>query len=301
MNSLWLWFKNLRLSLKLIIMFLIVGLVPLGTALYFANQQTSESLRNTIFAELQGIRTIKKNQVATYFNERQADTENLVNMITTIRNTGYTQLTSVTGLKADRIEGYFKRLWNLTETAKVDPRFTNGIQTFSKAFAAGVNSAEYRNLLQTSDPVFARYVTNAELLDVLFIDANGTVIYSTTKGSEMGNNVGAGALRESGLARVFAKSRQQSAIEDFSFYEPLGKTVLLTAAPLVVDNRYWGSLVFVVDKTAINQIAHDQIGLYDTFESYLVGVADGKTGLRSDRLVKEGKIGDVKTLSLIHI
>ncbi len=295
MNSLWLWFKNQRLSLKLIIMFLIVGLVPLGTALYFATLQTNTSLSNTIFAELEGIRTIKKNQITSYFQERQSDLENLVNTVTSIRNAGYAQLTSVSGLKADRIEGYFKRLWGLAETAKVDPRFTNGIQTFAKAFAAGLNSQEYRNVLQTNDPVFVRYVTNAELTDLLIIDANGTVIYSTLKGSELGSNVGSGALKETGVARAFAKSRQQTVIEDFSLYEPVGKLVLFAAAPLVVDNRYLGSLVFIVDKTAINQIVHDQTGLYDTFESYLIGLSDGKTVLRSDRVVKEGKIGDAKS------
>lgn len=295
MNSLWLWFKNLRLGLKLIIMFLIVGLVPLGTALYLATKQTDESLQNTIFAQLQGIRTIKKNQLVANFAERESEIDTLVNVIGALQDAGYAQLSSVTGLKADRVELYFKRLWNLTETGKVDPRFTNGIQNFTKAFAAGMNSPEYRNLAQANDQIFSRYVLNTELHDVLLVDANGNVIYSANKSSDLGGNVGSGTLKDTGLARIFNKSRQQAAIEDFSFYEPAGGPALFTAAPLILDNRYWGSVVFVVSKKFINDLVQDRTGLYQTFESYLVGIADGKTGLRNDRVVKEGKIGDAKT------
>jgi methyl-accepting chemotaxis protein len=295
MSSLWLWFKNLKLSLKLIIMFLIVGLVPLGATIYFSINQTNEALRNTIFGELEGIRTIKKNQVEGYFATNQADLDNLVNIISSMRNVGYSQLTSVTDLKADRLEAYFKRLWGLVETAKVDSRFINGIQTFTKAFAAGLNSPEYRNLSQASDPVFSKYAANTDLHDVILIDANGNVIYTTTKKSDLGGNVGAGALRDTGLARAFTKSRQQAILEDFSFYEPLDDSVIFAATPIVIENRYWGSVVFAVDKKIINALVQDRTGLYDTFETYLVGLTDGKTSLRSDRVVKEGKIGDPKT------
>ncbi len=295
MQGLWLWFKNLKLSLKLIIMFLIVGLVPLGSALYFATKQTATALQNTIFAELEGIRTIKKNQLVANFAERESEVETLVNVITTLQEAGNAQLNSVTALKADRIEAYFKRLWGLIETAKVDPRFTSGIQTFSKAFAAGLNSQDYRNASQANDSTFSKYVANADLNDVILIDANGNVVYSTTKRSDLGGNVGSGALRDSGLGRVFAKSHQQSAIEDFSFYEPAGAPMIFVAAPIVIENRYWGNVVLVVDTKIINGMVHDRTGLYDTFESYLVGLVDGKTGLRSDRIIKEGKIGDAKT------
>lgn len=192
MNSLWLWFKNLKLSLKLIIMFLIVGLVPLGSALYFATKQTDASLQNTIFAQLQGIRTIKKNQLVANFAERESEIETLVNVIGALQESGYAQLSSSTDLKADRVEAYFKRFWGLIETAKVDPRFTNGIQTFSKAFAAGLNSQEYRNLAQTNDSTFSKYAANTDLNDVLLIDANGNVIYSTTKRSDLGGTSGQG-------------------------------------------------------------------------------------------------------------
>jgi methyl-accepting chemotaxis protein len=295
MNSLWLWFKNLKLSLKLIIMFLIVGLVPLGSALYFATIQTATALQNTIFAELEGIRTIKKNQLVANFAEREAEVETLVNVINALQDSGYAQLSGITDLKADRVEVYFKRLWGLIETAKVDPRFTNGIQTFTKAFAAGLNSQEYRNLAQANDSTFSKYAANTDLHDVILIDANGNVVYTTTKRSDLGGNVGSGALKDSGLAKVFAKSHQQAAIEDFSLYEPAGGAMLFIAAPIVIENRYWGNVVLVVDAKTINGLVQDRTGLYDTFETYLVGLADGKTGLRSDRVVKQGKIGDAKT------
>lgn len=261
----------------------------------FATNQTDQSLRKTIFAQLEGIRTIKKNQLTNSVAGRISEMDTMINTITALQEVGYGQLASVTNLKAERLEEYFKQLWDRTETVQSDPRFTNGIQALTKAFAAGINSQEYRNVSQTSDQGFSKFVQNAGLRDLQLIDANGNVIYTVAKGSDLGGNVGSGNLRDTGLARVFAKSRQQAAIEDFSSYGPAGGFMVFMATPLILENRYWGSAVFVLDKDAINRIVQDRTGLQDTFESYLVGLSDGKTSLRSDRTVKEGKIGDAKT------
>jgi methyl-accepting chemotaxis protein len=62
-----LWFKNLRLAYRLIIIFLTVGIIPLVVVGIVSLQTSNKSLSNLAYNQLISIRDIKKNQVLRYF------------------------------------------------------------------------------------------------------------------------------------------------------------------------------------------------------------------------------------------
>jgi methyl-accepting chemotaxis protein len=130
--------------------------------------------------------------------------------------------------------------------------------------------------------------------DILLVDVAGNVMYSTNKDSDLGQNLKTGSLRDSPLARVITKARYEAAIEDFSYYEPLKEHVAFVATPLFDEaGTYWGAAAFQLSKAEINDIMQDRSGYSASGESYLIAKdPSGKFTYRSDRVVKQGKVGE---------
>jgi hypothetical protein len=53
-----------------------------------------------------------------------------------------------------------------------------------------------------------------------------------TANSDLGQNLKTGNLKDSVLARVYAKARSEPAVEDFAYYEPLKAYASFVATPL---------------------------------------------------------------------
>lgn len=288
------WFSDLSLRIKLLVFFLVVGLVPFITGSFLSYNSSDNALRSQIISQLEGIRESKKLQIDNFFKERKGDMEVLTATAASFWTQSASALSGIQSQKRDRVERYFTRLYNLTGDVKVNVRFTEGIKDFSEAFAKGQQSPEYKAVADQREKGLQSFKSSFALADVFLIDPKGNIVYTASKESDFGQNVVTGNLKDTAIGRIFVKSSNQTAIEDFSYYEPSRDTVAFIGTPLFdKDGHYIGSAVFQLSKAEIDNIVQERTGLTASGESFLITKdASGKYSYRSDRVVKQGKIGE---------
>ncbi|MFZ2727505.1 MAG: methyl-accepting chemotaxis protein [Methylococcaceae bacterium] len=295
-------FNNLSLKIKLLIFFLAVGLIPFLTGGSIAYNASESALRSQIIAQLDGIRETKKRQIDGYFDERKGDMEVLTQTAQALWQQSSSALEGIQTQKRDRVQNYYNRVLKLGEDAKLNIRFTEGVKRFSDAMAKGVSSPEYKAVLNDRDKGLKSIRDNFAVSNVLLIDASGDIVYSSNATSDLGQNVKEGNLKNSVLGKAFAKARYESVVEDFAYYEPLKEWASFVATPLTDDNgnTFLGTAVFQIADSEINRIIQNRTGLSASSESFLIAKeANGDVIYRSDRVIKQGKIGDKRNNSAV--
>ncbi len=251
-------------SLAAVVPFLILAVMAINTA--------QDSFIEDRFAQLKSIRGIKKAQIERFFDERQGDRGVPIETVGTLRNEAFEKLQAVQQIKMNQIENYFSQRLKLLNDVQQNLRFTGGIKLFTAAFQGGLGSQEYKSLSAAREKGFSIFMDNFGFYDVFLIDAEGNVVYTVAKESDLGANLKTGPLKESGLGKVFTKSRNQIAFEDFSWYGPSNEPAAFIATPLIDDSgQYWGSAAFQISLGDINAIMQQRTGLGKTGETYLVG------------------------------
>lgn len=173
-------------------------------------------------------------------------------------------------------------------------------------------SSSADNLTRTYDEIYEevnsslkKYTEIYGYYDVYLVCAkHGHVMYSWGKGKDLGENVGSGQYKDSGLADAWRKavSEGQPVLIDASSYAPSnGEPAMFAAAPVREGNKIVGVFVIHISNSQIDEIVQQRTGMGETGESYLVGYdSDGDKSLRSDRVVKDGKILDKKDDDIIN-
>ena len=290
------WYRDLSLRYKLMIFFLIVGLIPFAVSGWISVQQSTIALQKSAFDSLQSLAVGRKNVISGFFAEMKSDMELLTVTAGNLQANAEDQLTSLGEMKKNELESYFRERLNLMLDVQENLRFTGGLPLFTEAFKEGTNSPAWQELARSRDAGFEKFNQTFGFYDVFLIDAEGNIVYTLAKESDLGANLKNGNLRNSGLARLFNKAQRDVALEDYSFYDPSKEHALFIGTPIrSKSGELLGVAAFQVAPDPINKIVQARAGLKDSFESYMVGESDGKTGLRSDRVVKQGTIGDPKS------
>jgi methyl-accepting chemotaxis protein len=287
------WFSDLSLRIKLLVFFLVVGLIPFLTVSIISYNSSEKALRAQIMAQLDGIRETKDRQIDNYLEERKSDMDILTQTAQTFWTEALNGIEGIETQKRLQIADYFDRLFKLSEDTKANLRFTTGIKEFSVAMAKGVTSPEYKAVFDERDKGLKSIRDNFFVSNVLLIDATGNIVYSSST-SDLGQNVKEGNLKNSVLGRAYGKARYKAALEDFAYYEPLKEWASFVAVPLNDESgTYLGVAAFQVSKAEINHVIQERSGLTASEETYLIAKdPDGKFTYRSDRVIKQGKIGD---------
>ncbi len=199
-------------------------------------------------------------------------TTSLLTAKSALEKQAYNQLLTAREIKKQQIENYFSDRLTLMTDIQQNLRFTGGIKLFTEAFQLGLQSQEYKKLRKLRDKGFTIFEENFGLYDVFLIDADGNVVYTVEQESDLGTNLKTGPLKASGLAKVFAKSRNEAAIEDFAWYEPSKEPAAFIATPLIdASDKYWGNAAFQISLRDIDKIMQQRDGMGKTGETYLVG------------------------------
>ncbi len=290
------WYRNLSVRAKLLIAFLGVGLLPFTISSYIISERSAQALEKQIFGQLAAIREAKKSQIETFFNQRKSDLDVLGEAVPALQSEAFSKLLVAQALKRNELERYFRERFALMDDVQQNPRFTGGLQLFTKAFKRGLNSREYRRLMNQRDSGFATFNKQFGFYDLFLIDSSGNVVYSQKKQSDLGANVSTGALKSSGLADLFDKARSQNVIVDYGYSESSKELATFIATPLKNSaGAFIGVAAFQIWSKDINAIVQAPAGPGSRFETYLAGEAGGKVALRSDRLVEQGKAADEKS------
>jgi len=281
----------------LITLFLITGLIPFGIAVYYSLNQAAQVLQAEIVQGLEGTRDARKLTIANFFNKRTIDATTLAETIKGFWAKGLVKQQALHDLKKRQIEQYFANFYKALEETRQSPAMVEDFKRLTAAFAKGSDSPEYKQasaLAQKNVAAVAHLTGGSE---VMLVDAAGNAVFASTGKENLGGNVKTGALKDSGLARLFNKTRDRVGIEDYSAYEGAGNALTAFIGGPIVDGsgQYLGMLAFEIPTGYINSIMQDRTGLGETFNSYLVGKSGDKVTLRSDRVITKGKIGDAKT------
>ena len=263
---------SMRIGSRLMFAFLMVGLIPFAVITIISLIGGSRSISRQSFNQLEAMREVKKTQIEKYFDDGKEDIEVLKEIVGTLRREAFNKLKGLHQVKKRLIENYFIDRFKLLDDVQMNIRFTEGIKLFTDAFGLGLESTEYKKLSDEREKGLKVFLRNFGFYDLFLVDSYGNVVYTIAKESDLGANLESGQLKNSGLARVFLKSRHQSAIEDFSWYEPSDQPAAFIATPLIDSSgKYLGSAAFQISLDDLDSVTHSRNGMGNTGDTYIVG------------------------------
>jgi methyl-accepting chemotaxis protein len=293
------------LGAKLVVAFLIVGVIPFAVIGTVSLLKTSNALSKQAFAQLEAVREIKKTQVEGLFSGLQQDMNVLMQTVASLKQAAFNKLRTAQQLKRAQLENLFsERLRNLRALHK-----EKNLIEATKRFALALESDGGRNggaLFGLYDLQYGgslkEFYREYGFDDLYLINTKGDVIYVASAGPEEGKNLLDGDLKDSALSRAFAKGLKELTVQDYESYGPSGEYFAFLTAPVLDDNYAVGVVVLKMSVAPVNAIIQKREGMGRTGETFVFGQANGKVSLRSDMVV-DGKgelvVGrDMDTLKL---
>ncbi len=96
--------RNMKLGTKLLISFLVVGIIPFAVIAVISLIKADGALSTQATNQLEGVREIKKAQIEQFFEERRGDIGVLVETVGTLRKEAFNKLTAVREIKKSAIK-----------------------------------------------------------------------------------------------------------------------------------------------------------------------------------------------------
>uniref|UniRef100_UPI004056BBBF methyl-accepting chemotaxis protein n=1 Tax=Candidatus Electrothrix sp. TaxID=2170559 RepID=UPI004056BBBF len=292
------WYGGLGLRGKLVAIMLMVGLLPFLVNALIDQISAANALQERAEDQLNSIREIKKDQVAGLLKERQADMTSLANLSASLRSEALNKLTAIEEIKLQALQRYFGKRRADVEMLRNSLTTITAIQELNESFkeeGRRIGGSLWNGYKEKYGAWYTGFSEEHGYYDVFLISAEGDVLFTVKEESDLGQNLATGGLKGSGLGETYARVMKEGkiVITDYASYAPSNnQQAMFMGGPIRDESgRIFGVAAFQLATDEINDIVNQRAGLTSTFESYLVGDADNPT-LHSDRVVKEGKIGD---------
>jgi methyl-accepting chemotaxis protein len=125
---------HLRLKPKLILAFLLVGLIPFSIVTAISIHHSNTALSLSAFNQLESVRGIKKAQIEDFFEERHSDLDVLTETVSTLRADALKKLIAVRQIKKNAIESYFNGIRGQITTLSENRMIVEAMNGFNDAF-----------------------------------------------------------------------------------------------------------------------------------------------------------------------
>ncbi len=125
---------QMRLKSKLILAFLLVGLIPFSVVTAVSIYNSNAALSEAAFNQLKGVRGIKKTQIENFFADRRGDLSVLTQTVSTLRHEAFQKLKAVRQIKKNAIESYFNNIRGQIVTFSQDRMIIDAMTEFDAAF-----------------------------------------------------------------------------------------------------------------------------------------------------------------------
>jgi methyl-accepting chemotaxis protein len=261
-------FKKLRISQKLVIFMVLMGVIPLLLGIIFANSKVSSVLENQAVEKMKAIQAVK----------------------------------------LAHVNDYLDLLGRQLHVVKDNPFIMQALTEFGRAFkdeGDKVLTPSWNAAADKYDKSLKDIVNDNQWYDLFLIRSEGNIVYTAARESDLGMSIPGSDLRNTSLGKAFEKARNSGpddiSIGDFQPYAPSGgqQAGFMVAQLRSQNGELAGYVAFQIPIDKINEIIQQREGYGRTMETYLVGEVDGKSTYRSNRVVKEGKIGEAKTDEMI--
>ncbi len=295
----------MKLSLKLSLSYLLVGVLPVALIGLISLQQVSSALERASFNQLEAVRGIKKGQIEQFFSERKGDAAVLVETTQALTNAAFAKLEVVQQLKKANLQSLFKTIRTDVGVNRRHPTVMSAFTDISLGYSESGKSTdglEWEAAVQLRHSRLKALMEAKGWYDLFLINKQGDIIYTVTRESDLGMNLVTSELSKSSLGKAFNKAQMsdidQVTFGDFAAYAPSGGA---QAAFMVAGlGNEEGYMAIQISSESVNAIVQQRAGMGESLETYLVGEQDGKTVYRSDRVVKKGnEIGKAKRGALI--
>lgn len=256
--------SDLRIQPKLILLFLLTGIIPLLIVGLLSSKVATDALLKKSFAELSAIQNIRKGQIESFFDSLMANSKVLA--------------------ESNRIHELVALLENHEKRTTVD-----------QSRLLNINSQEYQQLVGPYMGALKSYTNTYNYYDLFIIDANhGHVLLTVGGEDDLGSNLTHGIYRDSGLAKAWRTVVEtgSTALIDFSPYQPSGGIQAMFIAQPIHDQQQniIGVLAMQISPELVTNIVDSRQGMGDTGESYLIGIVNNTYEVRSNlKTIGQGK------------
>ncbi|MHC5061650.1 MAG: methyl-accepting chemotaxis protein [Planctomycetota bacterium] len=272
--------KKMKLSTKLLMAFLAVGVLPAAIIGFMALNKASTALEQQSYDQLIGMRDGKTGQIESFFHERQGDMGVLMETAGTLRTEAFAKLEAIQKIKKAQILDYFNTLKGELHILKGDPYVQAALTEFETAFEASgdkVDTAEWQAVAEKYDTRMKDIMNDNGWYDLFLIHTDGEIVYTACRESDLGMTIPDSSLKTSSIGQAFTKAQsmgaQDIAIGDFAPYAPSqGAPAAFMMGQMRNDEGAlvgYAALQVPIDK--VNKIMLLRDGMGKTGESYLVG------------------------------
>lgn len=279
--------KKMSLAAKLMVFFLLVGLIPFATISAISLIKSSSALSNGAYGQLEGMRAVKKAQITQFFSEREGDMGVLIETVDTLRSNAFDKLSAVREIKKNQIQSFFNERMCDARVLADNPYIRQAFKDMDAAFDSlggaasglfkGHTNGKY-DAPQRYKTIHDKYFTTLNFYmeeygyyDIFLIDAeHGGTAFTVTKEADFGINV---TQVDSSLQDVWQQAvKGEIALSDTKPYEPSnGAPAQFIAAPMKENGKVIGVVALQISLDAVNKIMTERTGLGETGETYLVG------------------------------
>ncbi len=268
----------MKLSVKLITLFLLIGVIPaliIGIIALTTASKDMKDQKKVTFGTLNAVREIKKGQIEQYFAERQGDMGVLMETVGTLRKEAFAKLGAIQAIKKNQIESYFSERLGDVSVLSTNDTASAALRAFKVAFD-GESNRTGGTVWTEAEQVYGTWLTQYKqeygYYDLFLISADGDVVYTVAKESDLGQNLVTGSLKASPLGKCFRNAISGIATQDFEPYAPSNnEPCAFVGAPVKKDGQTIGVVALQLPLDAINGIMQERSGLGETGECYLVG------------------------------
>ena len=277
--------KNMRLQTRLLVLFLLVGVIPFAVTAGLALWKSSSALSEAAYDQLKAMREIKQGQVETYFAEREGDMGVLMETVGTLRQEAFAKLEAIQAVRGKQIQQFFaERKGDMQVLARgedvqamyrVLKRYHDEMNTPPDG-PIDVSTQEYKTLRDAHAANLLHYQETYGYYDIFIIcAAHGHVMYTGCQEKDLGTNLGHGPYKDSNLADLWRKVVEtgQVCIVDMAAYAPSdNEPAMFVGGPIHLESgEVVGVVACQISLAQINNIMQERSGMGETGECYLVG------------------------------
>lgn len=271
--------RNLKLSQKLVITSLLIGLIPALLILYVTINAASESLEKQSFNQLISVKSNKKSQIERYFSEREGDLHVLLNIVETLQYNSFQSLSSVQELKKTLLNNYISQLKANLLKLSTSPYNIQALKEFSSAFSQGntIKSIAWNKYKNNYQEYFQQINQTNGWYDLFLINTDGDIVYSNTQKSDLGLNLTQLPLKTSTFGQAFQQAAATQSGDiifgDLAPYAPSNNAPAAFMVKKVISEAgvVLGYMALQIPMSSIQKITSQRAGMGETGESFLVG------------------------------
>ena len=123
----------MKLSVKLIVAFLSVGLIPLIVASFLALNQASNEMEKKVLDRMNAVRDLKAHELKSYFNNKENALKSLAQTVAVWETAEKSKLNGLLSAKKHEVDSYFAMVQSQIITFAQNKMVVDAMAGFSEA------------------------------------------------------------------------------------------------------------------------------------------------------------------------